>query len=226
MLLAIDTAARPGTVAVWPKGATSVAAVETLGDRDTAGTLAPAVARLIETYGPPSAYALDVGPGSFTGLRIGLAFVKGLARGRPAPALGLGSTEIIAADVFAKTEAEVAVGLLSASGGLVFAGGHLRDGSAWEALPVGLYSPEELRNRLEGHDGIALGGEGMSRLELPSVLRAEVGGPRAETLARLAAERFSAGAVPLDLSALEPAYHQLSAAEARLREREAAARLS
>ena len=42
---------------------------------------------------------VTVGPGSFTGLRVGLAFAKGLAVARGIPCVGIGTLEALAASV-------------------------------------------------------------------------------------------------------------------------------
>jgi tRNA threonylcarbamoyladenosine biosynthesis protein TsaB len=42
--------------------------------------------------------AVTIGPGSFTGLRVGIAFAKGLALALNRPAVGLGTLEVLAAE--------------------------------------------------------------------------------------------------------------------------------
>jgi tRNA threonylcarbamoyladenosine biosynthesis protein TsaB len=58
---------------------------------------------------------VTVGPGSFTGLRIGLAFAKGLGSALGAPVVGVGTLEALAADI----------------GGLVFAAIDARRGQVY-----------------------------------------------------------------------------------------------
>jgi tRNA threonylcarbamoyladenosine biosynthesis protein TsaB len=76
---------------------------------------------------------VTVGPGSFTGLRVGLAFAKGLAAALGIPAVGIGSLEALAApergDVVAVLDAKRGQVYLQAfSGGVAV--------SAPDALPI------------------------------------------------------------------------------------------
>lgn len=63
--------------------------------------LAPALSGLLARSGVSmemvNALAVALGPGSFTSLRVGLAFVKGLALARRIPVLGVNTLDIIAA---------------------------------------------------------------------------------------------------------------------------------
>ncbi len=71
------------------------------GGRRHAETLAPAVTHTLELagigLGELSTIAVDVGPGLFTGLRVGVATAKGLAQGLGVGLLGIGSLWLLAA---------------------------------------------------------------------------------------------------------------------------------
>ena len=89
MILVIDTSAPRWFVAV-------------IGDDGTGRTLVestdrPDLARVYKDVGRPSKVAVATGPGSFTGLRVGVSFGVGLAMGLRIPIVPLPSLELQAA---------------------------------------------------------------------------------------------------------------------------------
>jgi tRNA threonylcarbamoyladenosine biosynthesis protein TsaB len=89
----------------------------------------PAVDLLLRASGLQAAdidgYAVTVGPGSFTGVRVGLSTVQGLALGSARPCVGLSTLDVHAAGVV--EEAESVLVLLDAFREEVFVGRYDRD---------------------------------------------------------------------------------------------------
>jgi tRNA threonylcarbamoyladenosine biosynthesis protein TsaB len=86
-ILGIDTAGADGSVALAGEGESLSS--EPLPPGGHSGVLSTAVERLMKAHGISlgdlDAVGVSQGPGSFTGLRIGLAWAKGLALGRSIP---------------------------------------------------------------------------------------------------------------------------------------------
>jgi len=100
MLLAIDTSTRTVGVALYD--GTQVLGEIVWNSRDYHTVeLAPAVSEILRRIqGDPTeikVVAVATGPGSFTGLRIGLAFAKGLCLARHLPLIGIPTLDIVAA---------------------------------------------------------------------------------------------------------------------------------
>jgi tRNA threonylcarbamoyladenosine biosynthesis protein TsaB len=91
-ILALDTCLGACSVAVCADGATLAAASEAM-TRGHQERLAPMAREVMATAGLAFAQldriAVTVGPGSFTGLRVGLAFAKGLALALDRPCVGI-----------------------------------------------------------------------------------------------------------------------------------------
>jgi tRNA threonylcarbamoyladenosine biosynthesis protein TsaB len=100
IILGLDTALAACSVAVTRDGKVLAAASEAML-RGHQERLAPMVQEVMAAAGLPFS-ALDrvgvtVGPGSFTGLRVGLAFAKGLGLALGKPCVGAGTLEALAA---------------------------------------------------------------------------------------------------------------------------------
>lgn len=100
-LLVIDTATEAHSVALLDGGAVLAFHHEILS-RGHAEALMPAVAAVMGDR-VPDAILVDIGPGSFTGLRIGIAAARALALAWGVPVQGYHSLSLIAAPVFAAT---------------------------------------------------------------------------------------------------------------------------
>lgn len=93
MVLVIDTSSPRSALALVSAGcALAEDVVEGGRERDL-----PARARALAEPGRLSGVAVSLGPGSFTGLRVGVSFGVGLAMGLGVPLLGLDSLELQAA---------------------------------------------------------------------------------------------------------------------------------
>ncbi|WP_339703170.1 tRNA (adenosine(37)-N6)-threonylcarbamoyltransferase complex dimerization subunit type 1 TsaB [uncultured Sphingosinicella sp.] len=120
MLLAIETGTAACSVALID-GTTIVAARHEIIGRGHAERLVPLVeAVLAEAGRRPRAIAVDVGPGSFTGLRVGIAAARGFGLVWAVPVYGYSSTVLIAATVLATHDAAPLTVVMDAGRGEVF----------------------------------------------------------------------------------------------------------
>lgn len=124
--------------------------------------LVPALHRILDTakLSPKDidVYACGIGPGSFTGLRIGMACVKGLAWGCGKPVIGVPSLDILALN--AKKEEGAVCAVSDAKRGLVYTATYrMKKGRAKRISPYALLKPEDLLKGLKG--GITFVGDGI-----------------------------------------------------------------
>jgi tRNA threonylcarbamoyladenosine biosynthesis protein TsaB len=156
--------------------------------------------------------ACSIGPGSFTGVRVGVATAKGIALGLGIPIVGVGSLEVMAhahrSRVAAEDPDHATIALLDARKGEVFWAAYGDDG-ALLAGPghIAAGSAADLA-KLVARPKVTFIGEIAARLALGGALvvaSPETDRPDPVTIARLAELRFSTRGAD-DLDALEPAY--------------------
>lgn len=142
-ILAIDTALQACAACVAEDGADALLAEETLTmERGHAEALLPLVERVVARVegGFPSfaRVAVTVGPGSYTGLRVGLSAARALGLALGVPVVGVTTLSALLAPLLAAGDARPLVAAIDArhgqvylqavggSGGLVIAPCHLR----------------------------------------------------------------------------------------------------
>ena len=161
------------------------------------------------------AFAVSIGPGSFTGLRIGLATVKGLAFGSTRPAVGVST--LAALSLAAPAGEGPAVAMLDARRGEVYAAAYGPEAREDACLPCSVYGPEALAAalppvcRLVG-EGAAVCGEALQAALGPGVVLSPQAEPRAGLVGRLGAAALADGGGG-DPSELVPHYLRRAQAE-------------
>jgi tRNA threonylcarbamoyl adenosine modification protein YeaZ len=119
LVLAIDTALSACSAAVLDTAGGAIVGRESLPmARGQAEVLIPMVARVMEQAGIDFAaidrIAVTVGPGSFTGLRVGIAAARGIALATAKPAIGLSTLAAFAAPLIAADDNQQVVAAIDA----------------------------------------------------------------------------------------------------------------
>jgi tRNA threonylcarbamoyladenosine biosynthesis protein TsaB len=168
--------------------------------------------------------AVDIGPGLFTGLRVGVAAAKGLAQALSLGVLGFSSLEILIHAAAQRGHEGLVLAAVDARRGEVFAQvRELRvpDAAAEDVIASGLFAPDELAEALSKLGGVRIVGVGDGAQRYAAVLEGvtgvtcvtgALGAPPPLTLLDLAAAGYENGTVPLDPAQVVPLY--LRAADA------------
>ena len=134
MLLAVDTATHMASLALYDQARGLVLGEESwYSASNHTVELMPRLARLLEgqsvTPADLTGLAVSLGPGSFTGVRIGLGVVKGLALARGLPLVGVPTLDVVAYPHMARGLPICAI--LQAGRGRICAGRYTRHRGRW-----------------------------------------------------------------------------------------------
>lgn len=219
-VLGIDTATAASAVCVLRSDGAAFEvepAAARMSERPAhAAELMPAVVRCMDDAGLAwdelAAIAVGVGPGMFTGLRIGVATARGLAQGSGVelrPVSSLAALAVGAGD-------GAALALIDARRGEVF--GALHDGATtvWEPFAT---TPEAVADRIRGGatDVLAVGDGAVRFRDVLEAAGAKVpeGDSRSHVVRGLSICRLAAAAAPAPATAVLPEYLRLPDATPR-----------
>ena len=203
MILGLDTATADTAVALWAPGGPEVERRDEppLGARPAhALRLLPLVEEVLVAAGAGweqiERIAVGVGPGSFTGLRLGIATARGLAQARDLPVVGVSSLAALA------DGGDAALAVIDARRGEVFA-------AAPGVFGPAAWDPEELAARIQ--PGWLTIGDGAVRFREPleragAVIPAD--GSPLHRVSALSVCRLGAKVEPADRDALLPDYRR------------------
>ena len=212
-LLALETATPAGAVALRVDGR-SLGEVVTTTSREHTETLLPGATELLDAAGLSlsalDAIVVDVGPGLFTGLRVGVATARSLAMAVGIGVIGVTSLEVLAADPTLGDATEV-LAVVDARRGEVFAQRFSGTGTDRRAVAeAAVLVPERLGSLLEAGSGatITAVGDGATRYReqleaLGARVLDSVTLPSPAVAAALAEER---GLPPLSPESVVPLY--------------------
>ncbi|MGH9580053.1 MAG: tRNA (adenosine(37)-N6)-threonylcarbamoyltransferase complex dimerization subunit type 1 TsaB [Terriglobales bacterium] len=219
LLLGVDTSGKQGSIALATGNAAAFAVLEVvaIGGGTFSAQLIPQVAALLARHQRKKedldAFVVATGPGSFTGLRIGLAAVKALAEvlGKPIAAVSL--LEAVAAA--AGLEGAV-LAALDAGRGEVFAGEYEVSSGRPCLVRESLLTQDEFLARAQATDAplqVATPDDSLAQwLRAQNLPLAVPARPRSDLIARLGLAKLLAGET-VTVEALDANYLRRSNAE-------------
>nr|WP_231039788.1 tRNA (adenosine(37)-N6)-threonylcarbamoyltransferase complex dimerization subunit type 1 TsaB [Proteus alimentorum] len=164
-ILAIDTATESCSVAVWNEGV--VASRFEISPREHTQKILPMVKSALEeaniTLQSLDVLAFGRGPGSFTGVRIGVGVAQGIALGAELPMIGISSLATMAEGVFRTTGIKHVLVAIDARMGEIYCAQYQRNGAgAWVGEDTeAVMKPEQFIEALQSTTGTwAMAGTG------------------------------------------------------------------
>lgn len=202
-ILAVETSTRHYSLAVFSNG--KIAAKRNLELKKLlSDSMIPAIDSTLKKAGITLAgldgFAVGLGPGSFTSLRVGLSTVKALCFALNKPVVGIGSLDVLAMNAFKKEAADICV-ICDAKRNLVYAALYTQNGNGVKLQTKYLLcSIDEILKKIKKPTLFVGDGIKLFKEQVTSHMKGIAGGaqfldekdwyPRAEKLALLAVKRF------------------------------------
>jgi len=213
LLLCLDTSTPTARVAILDRDGQVRFSAEVTADRH-AGHLMPLCAEALRAAGVAAAdlagIACGGGPGSFTGLRVGLAAAKGLAMATGVALHVVSSLDALALDMLAVSRGVTAVPCLDAGKGEVYVAAYTVDSTRLvrEVAASARLRPEDVAGwaaALAGPTQLAGNGAARHAERLAGLTLVDVAGPTAVSVGRLALLQRARGE-SADLASAVPFY--------------------
>ncbi len=199
LLLAADTSGKHGSIALahcGPGGACDVIEVAPLEGGTFSAQLVPQIAALLAKHGfnknDIGGFAVVAGPGSFTGVRVGLAAIKGLAEVLAKPIAAVSLLEGVAAS--GRSQGRLTA-VLDASRGEVYAGDYEVQGGDSRLLNERLLTRAELLEAATGSTVVVADQSLAQTIRAAGLPVAEIEIPHSDMIARLGWQKIRAGKI-------------------------------
>jgi tRNA threonylcarbamoyladenosine biosynthesis protein TsaB len=216
LILAVDTSGKNGSLALarFNEGAEQILQLVPIEGGTFSAQLIPQITALLETCGLSKqdidGFAVVSGPGSFTGLRVGLAVIKGLAEVLQKPIAAVSLLEAIA-----RGEAQMdgrVIAALDAGRGEVYVGRFEFQGNSLRSAQEELRTLASVAEEVDGYRIVTPDSklaDAFTRANLKIRVSAQ---PRADVVARLGYEQMRLGNT-LSPESLDASYIRSSGAE-------------
>jgi tRNA threonylcarbamoyladenosine biosynthesis protein TsaB len=215
-ILAIDTSSKRLCVGLMNRKGKIVKYNINAGKRHTellVPTIKKALARAKLSLKEIDYLAVGLGPGSFTGLRIGLATIKGFAAALEKPVVGLPTLDVLARNALPQDD-KIVCPVIDAKRNLLFTALYKADSKKLKRTSIYLLiSIDELLKKIDHGTAVVFLGDGLrvyqerlkQKLRNSIFLKEDVWYPEAQKLIELAGELIDKGKTS-DAKRLKPIY--------------------
>lgn len=210
-ILAIDTSTEACSVALFFQN--EITHDFMISARDHTKKILPMVDKILSqsdcTLSQLDAIAFAQGPGSFTGVRIGIGVAQGLALGIDKPMIGVSTLMTLAQGAYRKTEAKKVIPAIDARMGEVYLGQYEYQNQNWQTIiPECVVKPENVINKIQkSHNDYYSAGTGWQTYPemLTGTKPSEVFLPEAQDLVVIAHQKWLRNEV-VKVVDVEPTY--------------------